>query len=71
MNPADEAIYNEIYPLIGEIEERLDQRITLALWANLARKLATRGHDLADLQEVLTKEYEHQIAYNRSPRASH
>jgi hypothetical protein len=71
MHPADEAIFTEIYPLIGEIEDRLDQHITLTLWANLARKLATRGHELQELQEVLAKEFEHQIAFNSANHRSH
>ena len=71
MHPADDAIFNEIYPLIGEIEDRLDQYITLTLWANLARKLATRGHELEELQEILAKEYEHQTAFNQAEHRSH
>ena len=64
LNPADDAIFNEIYPLIDEIEQRLDHGISLALWVNLSRKLASRQVELEQMQDLLIRSYKHQQEYN-------
>ena len=66
LSPVDAAIQDEIYPLIAEIEERLQKRIALALWINLTRKLATREQPLDKLQALLEEHYTHQAQYNAS-----
>ena len=61
---ADAAIFKEVYPLIKQIEERLDEGIALSLWVNLTRKLATRGAPKGELITLLNVNYDHQVAYN-------
>ena len=65
MTDADRAIYEEVYPLIKAIEDRLGMGIALSLWANLSRKLATRSIPLDRLHKILDKQYQHQVAYNK------
>jgi hypothetical protein len=64
LTATDEAIHEEIYPLLAEIEDRLGKKIALALWINLTRKLATRGHSLDELQQLLDKHHTHQTEFN-------
>jgi hypothetical protein len=64
LHDVDRAIYGEIYPLIEEIENRLQQGISLAIFTNMARRLATRGMPLDKLITRLVENYEHQLEYN-------
>jgi hypothetical protein len=67
--PPERAVYLEVYPLIGAIEKRERSDITLLLWVNLARKLATRGVPLEQMRELLDEHHRAQREYNA--RAKH
>jgi hypothetical protein len=69
LNKVDTAIHEEVYPLLADIEDRLNSGIALALWINLTRKLATRGQPLEKLQKELEKHYNHQVDYNEKKKA--
>lgn len=64
LRPEDRAIFEEIYPVMFDAEERLNCGLALALWANLTRLLATRGIPANELHELLAREYGHQVEYN-------
>ena len=66
MTDSDRAVFHKIYPLMFELEEGLGEYISLKLWANLTRLLATRGTPIEDLTALLTTQYEAQSAYNAS-----
>ena len=66
MTDSDRAVFHKIYPLMFEIEEGLGEYISLKLWANLTRLLATRGTPIEELSALLPNQYEEQSAYNAS-----
>ena len=66
MTDSDRAVFHKIYPLMFELEEGLGEYISLKLWANLTRLLATRGTPIETLAGLLTTEYEAQAEYNAS-----
>jgi hypothetical protein len=65
LTDSDLAIFYEVYPLLKEIEDRLNQSIALSLWANLTRKLAVRGIPKDRLHQLLDEHYDHQADYER------
>jgi hypothetical protein len=64
MDPVEDSLYNEIYPLIDRLEVKHNVKLTIAILVNMARKLCSEGVSLAEIQAITAKHYHHQEKFN-------
>ena len=71
LNPAEQALYSRVYPLLLQIEEELQTDITRLTAVNMVRRAVSRGANADDLLEELRAHAEHQTLYNHRTSTSH
>ena len=71
LTPAEEAVYQRIYPLISEINAELGERIEMLLLVNVARRLVTLGKPPEEIVEAVRHAAEHQLDHNLHTRSKH
>ena len=60
LTPAERALFDEVLPVIDEVEERLDEAIDLIVLCMMVRRLASRGMSKDEIIKDIHYHYDHQ-----------
>jgi hypothetical protein len=63
LTPGEQAVFERVYPLLNQIAEEMQAHVDYIAFCGLARRLASRGYELEELQTALTRHFAHQHEY--------